>query len=100
MNTSYEAAERLFNLGEFDELRRSTDLSDAGIRRLSIEHQVLIAHAVALMGEAQTAIHVARFIDPASCSSLLRSKYHLVLGLSLIHISEPTRLLSTSYAVF
>ena len=63
MNTSYEAAERLFNLGEFDELRRSTDLSDAGIRRLSIEHQVLIAHAVALMGEAQTAIHVARFID-------------------------------------
>ena len=27
-------------------------------------------------------------------------RYHIVRGLSLIHISEPTRLLSISYAVF
>ena len=82
MNSSFEAAERLFKLGEFDEIRRSTDLSDAGIRRLSTAHQLILAQALALIGDVQPAIQVVRFVDTSNCTPLLRSKYHLVLGLA------------------
>ena len=82
MSTSYEAAERLFNLGEFEEIRRSTDLSDSGIRRLAVAHQLLVAHALALMGESQSAIQIVRLVDTSNCPPLLRSNYHLVLGLT------------------
>eukprot|EP00658_Telonema_sp_P-2_P016018 TRINITY_DN16202_c0_g1_i1.p1 TRINITY_DN16202_c0_g1~~TRINITY_DN16202_c0_g1_i1.p1 ORF type:complete len:128 (+),score=50.54 TRINITY_DN16202_c0_g1_i1:178-561(+) len=37
-------------------------------------------------------------MDPADCMTLYN--YGVLLELSLIHISEPTRLLSISYAVF
>jgi DNA-binding NtrC family response regulator/tetratricopeptide (TPR) repeat protein len=82
MNTSYEAALRLFNLGEFDEIRRSTDLGDASLRRLTVAHQLVLAQALALMGDVQFAVHVLRFVDTGACSAVSRAQYHLTLGLT------------------
>jgi DNA-binding NtrC family response regulator/tetratricopeptide (TPR) repeat protein len=82
MISSFEAAERLFKLGEFDEMLRSTDLSDTSIRRLSTAHQLILAQALAIMGDVQQAIQAVRFVDTSNCTPLLRSKYHLVLGLA------------------
>ena len=82
MTTSYEAAVRLFNLGEFDEIRHSTDLGDASLRRLNVAHQLVVAQSLALMNEVQLAVHVLRFVDTDSCSALIRSQYHLTLGLT------------------
>ena len=53
-------------------------------------------------------IDIYRFISPVKDLKLIiklylifkRQKFDLVYNLSLIHISEPTRLLSISYAVF
>ena len=94
MNSSFEAAERLFKLGEFDEMRRLTDLSDAGIRRLSTAHQLILAQALALTGEVQPAIHVVRFVDTSNCTPLLRSKYHLALGLADERTGAPAEALA------
>jgi DNA-binding NtrC family response regulator/tetratricopeptide (TPR) repeat protein len=81
MNRSFETAERLFKLGEFDEVVRSTDLSDAGIHRLSAAHQLIVAYALAISGDVQAAISILRLVDVNSCAPVLRSKYHMVLGL-------------------
>jgi DNA-binding NtrC family response regulator len=82
MNCSFENAERLFKVGEFDELLQSHDVIGGGGHRLSTAHQLIIAHALALTGDIQTAIHVLRFVDSSSCTPLLRSKYHVVVGLT------------------
>jgi DNA-binding NtrC family response regulator len=82
MNTSYEAAVRLFDLGEFDEIRRSTDFADSSLRRLNAAHLLVVAQALALMGDVQLAVHVLRFVDTGGCSTLHRAQYHLALGLT------------------
>ena len=82
MNSSFETAERLFRHGEFDEILHSTDLSDAGIHRLKTPHQLIIAHALTITGDTQAAISVLRLVDTSNCPPLLRSKYHMVLGLA------------------
>ena len=82
MNSSFETAERLFKIGEFDEMLRATDFTDAGAHRLSTPHQLIIAHALTIIGDVQAAIRVLRLIDTSSCAPLLRSKYHMVLGLA------------------
>jgi DNA-binding NtrC family response regulator/tetratricopeptide (TPR) repeat protein len=82
MNSSFETAERLFKVGEFVEILRSTDLSDVGAHRLTSAHQLLIAHALAITGDVQSAIRLLRFVDTSSCTPLLRSKYHMVVGLT------------------
>ena len=82
MNSSFETAERLFKVGEFDQILRSTDLSDGGAHRLTSPHQLLVAHALAITGDVQSAIRLLRFVDTSTCSSLLRSKYHMVVGLT------------------
>jgi hypothetical protein len=55
MSNSYDVAERLFNRGEFEALTRSTDLSDRGLRATDAASKLLAAHALALMGAAETA---------------------------------------------
>src|SRR6187431_2956989 len=82
MSISYDNAEELFNLGEFDEIRRTADLSDASVRQLSVPHRLLVAHALALLGDTQLAIRVTRFVDQPSSSPLIRSQLHFVLGLT------------------
>jgi DNA-binding NtrC family response regulator len=82
MNISYDTAEELFNRGDFDEIRRTADLSHVNLRQISGAHRLLIAHALALLGEAQLAVHVTRFVDETSSSPLIRSKLHFIYGLT------------------
>ena len=82
MNSSCETAERLFKAGEFEEILRATDFSDAGASRLTTTHQLIIAHALTITGDIQAAIRVLRLVDTSSCPPLLRSKYYMVLGLA------------------
>ena len=82
MNSSFETAERLFNIGEFDELLRSSRIGDDGAPRHSTAHQLIVAHALAQTGDIQAAIQVLRFVDTGGCTPLLRSKYHLAVALA------------------
>jgi DNA-binding NtrC family response regulator/tetratricopeptide (TPR) repeat protein len=82
MNSSFERAERLFKVGEFAELIRSNDVGEDGAHRVSTAHQLIVAHALAQTGDIQAAIQILRFVDTSSCTPLLRSKYHIAVGLA------------------
>jgi hypothetical protein len=76
-----EETERLFDLGEFEEVRRGSDLSDAGLRNLDAVQQLLIAHALALSGHLSTARRIASVSTTPSLPPNVRCRAEFVRGI-------------------
>jgi DNA-binding NtrC family response regulator/tetratricopeptide (TPR) repeat protein len=75
-----ETTERLFGLGEFEDIRRGTDFSDAGLRSLECNQQLLIAHALALSGHLAESRRVAGLWSADSLPPNLRCRAEIVHG--------------------
>jgi DNA-binding NtrC family response regulator len=96
MSLNYEEAERLVDLGEFEELRRCTDLTESGLRTIDSTHKVLVAQALALSGHLDSSRRVIGSVDESSVSAATRSGVALVRGL----ISEGSGALSEALEHF
>lgn len=82
MALAFEAAERLFKIGEYAEILRQTDRTPAGLQSLGPRHRGLVAYAMALVGDADAARRAVSTDDHPRHPAIVRSQSHVVLGLA------------------
>ena len=80
MSLNYESAERFFAAGEFAQLTKCTDCSDAGMRHLSNEHRLLVAQALALTGDLAQASRIIQSIGEDKLTPLIQTHICIVRG--------------------
>ena len=81
MAITLEVAERLFTQGELNELVRLVEERETSASALAPNIRIVVAHALALMGEWDRASHLAELECHSPTSPIVRSRAEAVMGL-------------------